>query len=181
MVPGARIGSTVWTICKENDENVLLTFINLTDECNRSGKVLFDGYVSYRVIDLNELQQKHFTFLAFHKNVVDTRIDYFFNLNTEQHVKLQLTRSVHKPIANIFAEYDKCSRIILHQRVCIDSDSEAEVFWRQIRILDMIKDVIVSYKKKKDSNLLIYDVGRKYEQFLSGLSVLLLICFFFLQ
>lgn len=92
----------------------------------------------------------------------DVDVDVYFQLNSGlNNVKLQLSSSVRDSLSNFrLNNYEKYSRITLHQTVAINNlDSVAEIFWRQINILDQIKDSIVAFKESADSDDLVYNFG----------------------
>lgn len=117
------------------------------------------GVISYETINLNNLQAKHFSYIPKHNNQIETTIDSYFQI--QNGMKLQLSRSISGPLMPVMLhDYEKHSRIILHQSVPIDNNnSVAEAFWRQIKILDLIKDDIAAYKESGDKRYLIYQVG----------------------
>lgn len=93
---------------------------------------------------------------------METTIDSYYQLNIENNnMKLQLSRSMSGRIASkTFKDFDRDSRMILHQSVPIDHpDSIIETFWRQIKILNIIKEAIVTFKDMDDPRYLVYTVG----------------------
>lgn len=95
-------------------------------------------------------------------NMVEAEIDAYFQLSSGlNNVKLQLSSTVADSLVNVrLNNYEKYPRITLHQNVAVSNpDSAAETFWRQINILDMIKDSIVAFKETSDPDELIYRFG----------------------
>lgn len=93
---------------------------------------------------------------------METTIDSYYQLNIENNnMKLQLSRSISGRLSSkTFKDFDRDSRMILHQSVPIDNpDSIVETFWRQIKILNIIKESIVAFKETDDPSYLTYTVG----------------------
>lgn len=167
-----------------DDENILLTFVELTSDWNKRGCVTFtvnemsnrlligenlhfpfgrpQGQCSYEEMDLNKLESKHLSYISKPNSIMETTIDSFYQLNIENNnMKLQLSRSMSGRLSSITVnDIDRNSRMILHQSVPIDNpNSIVETFWRQIKILNIIKEAIVAFKDTDEQSYLVFTIG----------------------
>lgn len=93
---------------------------------------------------------------------METTIDSYYQLNIDNNnMKLQLSRSTSGRLTSkTVKDFDRDSRMILHQSVRIDNpDSIIETFWRQIKILNIIKEAIVAYKDNEEPSYLVFTIG----------------------
>lgn len=93
---------------------------------------------------------------------METTIDSYYQLNIDNNnMKLQLSRSMSGRLTSkTVKDFDRDSRMILHQSVPIDNpDSIVETFWRQIKILNIIKEAIVAYKDTEEQSYLVFTIG----------------------
>lgn len=134
--------------------------INLIKFC-----FLVQGQCPYDEIDLNKLENKHLSYISKPNNIMETTIDSYYQLNVENNnMHLQLSRSISGRLSSkTFKDFDRDSRMILHQTVPIDNpDSIVETFWRQIKILNIIKEAIVAFKDTEELSYLVYTVGSQW-------------------
>lgn len=137
--------------------------ICLTISCFFFSRFLLNiqGVIDYSSINITELQKKHFSYIPRHNNNVETLIDSYFRISDNDRITLQITRTANGLLSQpVMTDYNKNARITLHQTVQIaNNDSIAEEFWRQLTILDIIKENIVTFKESGNSKDLIYQVG----------------------
>lgn len=120
------------------------------------------GRLLYEEMNLSKLESKHLAYIVKPTNIMETTIDSYYQLNFENNnMKLQLSRTLSGSLSSkTIKDFDGDSRMILHQSVPIDHpDSIAETFWRQIKILNMIKEAIVNFKETEDPSQLSFTVG----------------------
>lgn len=116
-------------------------------------------------MDLGKLERKHLSYISKPNNIMDTTIDSYYQLDVgNNNMKLQLSHSTSGRLSSkTVKDFDRDSRMILHQSVPIDNtDSIIETFWRQIKILNIIKETIVSYKDTDDHSYLVFTIGTQW-------------------
>lgn len=117
--------------------------------------------IAYDDINVALLQKKHLSYLSNQNDKSKTFIDSYFRVGSNNNIELQLSRLSKGILINsVMTDHWKNSRLILHQSVQIaNTDSIAEEFWRQLTILDIIKEDIVTFSESGNQSDLIYQVG----------------------
>lgn len=74
-------------------------------------------------------------------------------------ISLQVSRTMTGPVRRPTNEMP--SKVILHQSIKINNfQSIIEKFWRQICIIDSIKESVVDFKETKDPAALVFNISR---------------------
>lgn len=107
------------------------------------------------------MQKKHLSYIPNHNGKIKNFIDTYFRVEDNNNIEIQLSRSTDGLLTNaVLTDLWKNARIILHQTVKINNtESIAEEFWRQLTILEIIKDNIVTYNESGCSSDLVYQVA----------------------
>lgn len=123
--------------------------------------LLFQGLIPFEPIDLEKLSEKHALYVSQQIGQVEIMLDNFYQLPTDTSdaaIMLQVSRTMTGQMKQPINR--SASKIILHQSVRINNlSSTITTFWRQICIIDTIKESVINFKETKDPCMLIFNVG----------------------
>lgn len=181
-----QITTQCWSLCKSDDENILALSMDLKKGNSNQGILKYtvqsnniiqliwicwisfllllgfskQGLVPYEPIDLSKLFAKHALYAPMQLGVVEMMVDSYYQLNTDTPdatVTLQVSK-VTNGLVKQFAN-EAPSKMILHQSIKINNfTSIIFKFWRQICIIDTIKESVVNFKETKDPSTLIFNI-----------------------
>lgn len=138
---------SIWILCDEFETTkTLLLEIEKDSQWNIRGIVNFMGYLPLKDIQMSDLLEKHFTLIP-NTRKLTTTIETYFNITCDMTLKLSWTTTSSNPSLATC----KYADVVLYQTIPIDNkNSCAEVFWRQLYILNVIKKNILEYKEEDD-------------------------------
>lgn len=138
---------SIWILCDELETTkTILLQIEKDPEWNVRGIVNFMGYSSLKEIQISDLLDKHFSMIPRSRKLTTT-IETYFNVTSDMMVKLSWSTTALSPSLAT----SKYADVVLYSTIPIENkNSCAEVFWRQLYILNVIKKNILEYKEEDD-------------------------------
>lgn len=174
-----------WSLCKSDNENILALSMDLKKGNSNQGilkylvrnniiqlmrqhqqltdnflSFLKQGLVPYEPIDLLQLFAKHALYVPMQLGVVEMMVDSYYQLNTDTPdatVTLQVSKVTNGLVKHFTNETP--SKMILHQSIKINNfTSSIFKFWRQICVINTIKESVVNFKETKDPSALVFNI-----------------------
>lgn len=138
---------SIWILCDELETTkTILLQIEKDPDWNVRGIVNFIGYSSLKEIQMTDLLDKHFSMIPRTRKLTTT-IETYFNVTSDMMVKLSWSTTALSPSLAT----SKYADVVLYSTIPIENtNSCAEVFWRQLYILNVIKKNILEYKEEDD-------------------------------
>lgn len=138
---------SIWVLCDELETTkTILLEIEKDPQWNIRGIVNFMGYSSLKDIQMSDLLEKHFAVIP-NTRKVTTTIETYFNITSDMTLKLSWSTTSSNPSLATC----KYADVVLYQTIPIENkNSCADVFWRQLYILNVIKKNILEYKEEDD-------------------------------
>ncbi|KAJ6635592.1 Protein zwilch [Pseudolycoriella hygida] len=167
---------TVFAICDgTDDDNQFLLYAEYDPQWNWRGIGKFTGLVKFKEIDLSTMMQTHLNMLS-HCNEANTKIETYFHIKSNQTIKCSWETTSLSPSLKC----NKNANIVLSQSIPIgDFNSNLEEYWRQLEILQGIKQDIEKFKKTKNNADLVYkhcvsplDLNKIKQHIMSALSTI---------
>lgn len=138
---------SIWVLCDELETTkTILLEVERDPKWNIRGIVNFMGYSPLKEIQMSDLLEKHFSVIP-HTRKLTTTIETYFNITSDMTLKLSWSTNSSNPSLTTC----KYADVVLYQTIPVDNkNSCAEVFWRQLYILNVIKKNILEYKEEDD-------------------------------